>query len=168
MAITNGLPILAADLNTMVAMSTFLVNDRQLPGGLELFCPFPGLLPATPLNRRTLTWVAPCDLFLETLAVEAADHTAASTTTVTVTGDGELASWPTAVSGTTGAGITKLSRLLYDNTKSPSENFALTSQALRVFRKGSTITVMASVLVNAVAASSVNAILVFREFYGRE
>jgi len=167
MTIVNGQAILAADLNAMVSFSTLSTNDVQQPGMVQLFLPFANLVASTAAERRRCVWVAPCDLILEVLAIEAADHTVASTTRVDVTGDGELATWPTAISGATGAGITKLARNLYDNTKSPSENFALASKAFRVFRKGTTLTVVAQTT-SVATPSAVNAILVFREFYNRE
>lgn len=170
MAISNGSASLAADLNAMLSASLAAIqsDNAQLPAGLILPLSFHGLVAGTTAERRKAIFVAPFDLIVESVAVQAADFTAASTTTVTITGDGPLVNWPISVSGTTGAGIVKLSRLLYDNTKTnAAKSFALTSRAYRVFPRGSTITVTVSTTSVATPNTCV-VILACREFYGRD
>lgn len=170
MAITNGSAVLAADLNAMLSSSLAAIqsDNAQLPAGLLVPLSFHGLTNATVSTRRKAIFVAPFDLIIESVAVQAADFTAASTLTVTITGDGPLVNWPVSVSGTVGAGVVKLARLLYDNTKTnAAKSFALTSRAYRVFPRGSTITV--SVATTSVATpNTCVVILACREFYGRD
>jgi len=170
MAITNGQTITAADLNAMLSSSLASIqsDNAQLPAGLLVPFAFHDLATGTAATRRKAIFVAPFDLIVESVAVQASDFTAASTTTVTITGDGPLVNWPITVSGTTGAGIVKLARLLYDNTKTnAAKSFATTSRAFRVFPRGSTITVTASTT-SAATPNTCIVILACREFYGRD
>lgn len=173
--IANGSTIDASDLNSLPVASLGLVQDdnEQLPGGLEYFFVFQDLtaaIVAANPERAQVRFVLPCDVLVESVDVEAGDHTAASTTTVTIVGNGAVVDWPITVTGTTGAGATKLPRLLYDNTKTPptsAADFAKTSQAFRVWPKGTTVIV--TVTTTSVAAPSrISVLLVLREFYARE
>lgn len=170
MAIANGSTILTADLNAMLSstLAAIQADNAQLPAGLELNLSFPGLVNATPAEQRKAIFVAPFDLLVDAIAVQSSGFTAASTLTVAVTGDGPVVNWPMTVSGTVGAGVVKLARLLYDNTKTnPAKSFATTSRAFRVFPRGSTITVTAST--SSVAAGSLCTVnLAMREFHGRD
>ena len=157
MTIANGDTITSTDLNALTTgafkMGALQQANAQLPGGMQFSKTIPGLVASTSLVRRRWQFVTPCDFLVEAIAVEAADHTAASTTTVTITGDGALSSWPITVSGTTGAGMTKLARLLFDNTKTNQAlDFATTSRAFRVWSRGSTLTV--TFLTTSVAVAS--------------
>lgn len=172
MTILNGSTVLAADLNAMLTASLqMLVDDNgQLPVGAQMNVFFPNLTASA-----RFTFVAPCDLLVEVAAVQAADMTAASTTTVTLLGDvvdgiatGPVANWPLTIEGTTGAGVTALPRLLNDNTKTNvSFNFATTARPFRVYPKGSTITMTVSTT-SVATPNTVQVCLVVREFWNRE
>jgi hypothetical protein len=171
MAITNGSTITEADLDAMLSSSLAAVqaDNAQLPAGLLIPLWFNGLVAGTAPTRRKAIFVAPFDLIVESVAVQAADFTNPSTLTVTITGDGPLVNWPISVSGSIAAGgVVKLARLLYDNTKTnAAKSFALTSRAYRVFPRGSTITVSVSTTSVAVANTCV-VMIACREFYGRD
>lgn len=180
MPITNGQVVAAADVNAMLNASLALVqaDNAAVPLGFHARFEFPNLVTSTPERRRKVVFVCPCDMLVEAVAVEAADHTASSTLTVQVRGDGALVSdgqssdgddgWGVDVTGTVGAGITKLARLLFDNTKTNVGNdFEGTARAFRVLPKGSTITITVSS--TSVATPSECAVtLVCREFWVRE
>lgn len=173
MAIANGQAISKADLDALItaALASIQADNAQLPLAYEVNHTFFNVLPATNANNRKLVFVAPFDMYLESLGVNAGDQTNASVVTVDVTGDGALPSWPTRTSVACGAPPTANigTRLLYDNTKTPpGSDFKTKSRAFRVFPKGSTITVSVSVTTNAVAASMVQVILAFRQFFARE
>jgi hypothetical protein len=171
MTISNGSAVLAADLDAMLTSSLALIlaDDAQLPAGAELNLYFPRLQSATPTSVRRYSFVAPCDLLVECSYVQAADMAAASQLTVNVTGNGELGNWPLTVGPfSVGSGVSNGPRLLFDNTKgNPKNNFATTSQAFRVFRRGVTITITLTATGGA-ATSTVQVGLVFREFFQRE
>lgn len=186
MSITNGSAVTKTDLDSMLTMSLVLVatDNAQLPTGFQWHATFPNLVASTPIRCRKAVFVAPCDLLLETVALEAGDHTAASTTQVAVTAGAtvdDLASttdleadprnlvfWPHKVSATTGAGTTLCARVMFDGTKTnPKSDFTATSRAARVVLAGSTIVV--SVSTTSVATpSKTHVVLVFREFFQRE
>lgn len=170
MTISNGSVVLAADVNGMLAVSLNDVrdDDAQLPIGAEFNILFPNLVAGTIALSRRFEFVAPCDLLVESMAVQAADMTPASTLTVRLTGNGPITNWPITVTGTVGAGVVALPRLLFDNSKTNvSKDFATTAQAFRVFPKGSTIVVFAETT-SIATPSTVQVCLVFREFFGRE
>jgi hypothetical protein len=171
MTISNGSTIDATDLATMTTASLALIraDNAALPGGGEVHFYFQDLVASTAATRRRAVFIAPYDMLIETLAVETADHTAASTTTATLTGDGAVSDFPIEVSGTTGAGNTALGRLLFDGSKTAptsASNFARTSQAVRVWPKGTTLTLVVSTTSTA-TPSQVHVVVVFREFYAR-
>ena len=98
MTISNGSAILATDLNAMCTTQLGLLetDNLQLPLGFHHAAVFANLVAGTGATRRKHTFVMPVDCYLEALCLTAADHTAASTTTATVTADGALTSRPTA------------------------------------------------------------------------
>jgi hypothetical protein len=193
MAITNGLTIDKADLDAMLTTSLALLQADGVrpPAGLEQNVYFNNLVAGTARARRRFTFIAPCDLLLETLAVQAVDFTAASSLSVGVgsgttddddelplmvddiddttslASDGIRATWPVKVTGTVGAGATSLSRLLFDGTKAKLTRPATTSRAVRVFLKGSTIHVSASTT-SIATPSRLQVCLVMRELWGRD
>jgi len=169
MPITNGSTILAADVNEMTTSSLALVqaDAGRIPVGMQAVFMFHNIRDGTSPHRRKSIFVVPYDCLLETVAVQCAEHTAASTATVTVTADGAYSNFPTSVSGTVGSGITKLSRLLYDNTQSSGKSFASTARAFRALTKGSTVTVTAA-STSVLASSSMQVTLVLRQFFARE
>jgi hypothetical protein len=188
MTLSNGSIALAADMNAAASTQLGLIQDdnEQLPGAYELHLQWRDVVAGTSSNayRAKYVFVCPFDSYLETFAVSGGDHTAASTLAAAITGDGtliasvsnsdtigdegQLVFWPTKVSGTAGAGATKLARLLFDGTKTKSDlAFATTNRAHRTLLKGSTLTV--SVSSSSVAtASLVTVALVLREFFARE
>jgi len=186
MTIANNSTITKADLDAMLSTSLGLVqaDNAQVPGMYELQLVFPGCISTTSSYKRKFTFVAPFDCYVETLAVTAVNQTAASTVKAAITGDGTLVDaladsaslgdegklvfWPTKVSGSAGAGITKLPRLLFDGTKTKAGlNFATTSQGHRTILKGSTITVSVSTT-SVAAAGVIDVAVVLREFFARD
>jgi hypothetical protein len=82
------------------SLAAIQADNAQLPAGLELIpLWFNGLVAGTAPTRRKAIFVAPFDLIVESVAVQAADFTNPSTLTVTITGDGPLVNWPISVSG---------------------------------------------------------------------
>jgi hypothetical protein len=180
MSLTNGSNILASDLTalTTAALALIQADNAQVPAAYEWHSHFPNLVTGTAAERRKSIVVAPFDCFVEVIAAEGNDHTAASTLTVSLYGDGALQSFPQApasgtttpflsVSGTVGAGINKLSRLLYDGTKSSTKAGPSTSQAVRLIPRGTTLTLTVSTT-SVAAASSTHVAVVLREFFARE
>lgn len=185
MTISNGSAIVATDLDTLVTTDLGLVQDDNegKPLGFNVNFFFHNLVAGTAAARRKSIWVPPHDYYLEALAVQAGDQTAASTVQAAVTGDGTITEslgdntdhgeeqglvfWPVKVSGAAGAGTTKLARVLLDNTKGKARrNFPSASQAFRTLLAGSTITV--SVKTTSVATPSlVMVTLVMRQLWAR-
>jgi hypothetical protein len=185
-AITNGSAILKADLDALVSTQLGLVQDdnEQVPGSYTLHFQFRGVVDGSTDAYAKAVFVCPFDCYLETFAVSAGDQTAASTVKAAITGDGTLVNdlddaesltdegklvfWPVKVSGAAGSGHTKLTRLLYDGTKTRAGvSFATTSRAHRTLLKGSTLTV--SVATSGIATASLICVaLVLREFWARE
>lgn len=180
MAITNGSAITKADLDAMITAALALIqaDNGQVPQGLEVHLYFPNLVAATTALLAKAVIVAPYDCYVETIAAEGGEHTAASTLTVTVTGDGALGAWPKApaagsttpfakASGAVGAGINKIARLLFDGTKSAPSAGADTSRSVRIIPRGTTLTV--AVTTTSVATPSMtHVVLVLREHFARE
>lgn len=167
MTVANGSAILAADLAalTTTQLAALQVDNAQLPGALALHFHFQNLVASTPTYAAKKILVVPFDFYLEALSVESNNHTAASTTTVTLTEP--LGTWPTQITGTTGAGNTALARLLYDNAKTPPKrDFATGSRAFRMFNRGSTLTLTATTT-NTATPSNVHVTLVARSIYSR-
>lgn len=185
MAITNGQVASAADGNAMATTQLGLVqaDNAQVPGVYELHLQFRGVVAGSTDAYAKYIFVCPFDCYLETFAVSSGDQTAASTLKGAITGDytvvddlldtesitdeGKIVFWPTKVSGTAGAGMTKLARLSFDGTKTKQGlNFATTNRSHRTLLQGSTITV--SVATSSVAAASlITVALVLREFWSR-
>ena len=185
MTIGNGNTILSSDLDalTTTALADMQNDNEGKPLGFNLVFHFHNLVAGTGATRRKAIWVPPYDYYLEALCVEAGDQTAASTVQAAVTGDGTMTEdlgdnsdhgeedgfvfWPVKVSGTAGAGTTKLSRVLLDNTRSkPKYNFPAASQAFRTLLRGSTITVSAKTT-SVATPSRVTVTLVLRTFWAR-
>ena len=185
MTIGSGSAITAADLDGMLTAHLGSVQGQNSlkPLGFNVNFIFPNLVAGTASTRRQAIWVPPHDYYLEALAVQAGDQTAASTVSAAVTGDGTLVDnlgdnddhgeekgfvfWPVKVSGTAGAGTTKLARQLLDNTKRKARrNFPTEAQAFRVLLKGSVITVSAKTT-SVATPSLVMVTLVMRSFFSR-
>jgi hypothetical protein len=163
--IANGSPILAADLDALTSTQLALLaaDAGQLPLAGEVSLVFPGLttgLHSSNPERCQASFTAPYDLLIEAVAVQAGDHTAASTTTVTLSCPGVLDAFSVVVSGTTGAGLTKLARVLYDNAgKGPA-------RAVRVIPRGAVVDVFVDTT-SAAAASMLQVVVAFRAFFAR-
>ena len=170
MTIANGNTITASDLDAWVTTQLGLIqnDNEQKPAGVLLNFFFPDLVTGTPERQRKAIFVMPFDGLVEAVASQCGDHTASSAFTVALTGDGALVNWPTSQAGTVGAGITKPSRLLYDNTKTKASlNFSTTAQAFRCFTKGSTVTLVVS-SASIATPSACQVCVVMRQFFMRE
>jgi hypothetical protein len=169
--VANGSTVLDTDLTalTTTQLGLLQVDNAQLPGAVAQHFHFPNLVASTAAIRSKAIIIVPFDCYLETLSVEACDHTAASTTTVQLVGDGGVSLWPVSITGTTGAGTTKLARLLFDNGKTTSKRglFPTVSRAHRTLLKGSTVTLTVSTT-NIATPSQVHVALVMRAIYARE
>lgn len=173
MTISDGSTIIATDLNALITTDLGRLQDdnARVPLGYHRTFTFKNLVASTNALYRRARVIVPFDCYLETLAVRAAEFTAASTLTVTVEGDGALVNWPIEVSGAVGTGTTNVTRLLYDNTKrkvrKSGGGFATVSTAFRVFPKGSTIVITPST--TSVATPSMCSIsMALRQFFARE
>lgn len=180
MTIANGDVVEVADVSALytAALALLQADNADVPLGFDVRFSFPNLVTSTEAYKRKVVFVCPCDLLLEAVAVEGADHTAASTLTVRVRGDGALFSddtpedgddgWGANVVGAVGAGITKLARLLFDNTLTyVGADFEGTARAFRVLPKGSTITITVE-STSVATPSETDVTLVCREFWVRE
>lgn len=179
MTLANGSLILASDLAGMATAQLALLaaDNGQLPLGLQHAFQFPGItaaLLASNPERCKAVFVMPWDGYVETMAVQGGDLTAASTTTATLTCPGPITStglgpdpFPVTQSGTTGAGIVKLARIIYDGTKGRvGATYMPTNRAFRVIPRGNTVTV--NVTTTSVAAASMLTVsLLVRQFLGR-
>lgn len=174
MTISDGNAITAADLNalTTAQQAAAQADNAQLPLGFPLNLFFAtkavGGFNVVPSRRAKAVFVAPCDVYLESVAAMSGQHTNPSTTTIDVTGDGALGNWPTRITGSVGASPANMPRLLYDNTKTkPGAGFNTDGRAFRVYPRGTTITVQATD--NSVTTlSMLQVALVFRQFFQRE
>jgi hypothetical protein len=171
--ISDGSAITAADLNALTTTDLARLQDDNalVPLGFYYNASFKNLVTGTNALYRRARFVVPCDCYVEAMALQASEFTAASTITAAVTGDGALTNWPITLTGTVGAGRTNVTRLLYDNTKTKVRasggGFATTSQAFRVFPRGSTITVALSTTSTATPSAAFVS-LVMRQFFQRE
>lgn len=167
MTIANGSPITAADLNALTTTELALLeaDNAGLPGVTHVSRQFFGIVAGTTAYRRKSIWVVPANILVESVAVQTADHTAASTTTVTI--DDNIGLTPFQVSGTTGAGRTQMARRLFDGTKTNvGKDFSTTSRVVWVLLKGSVVTIEVTTTSVAVA-SAIQVAIVGRQFIGR-
>lgn len=172
MAITNDQPITDTDLNNMLNadLGDLQADNAQLPLGGQFDVYFPNLVASTTLKARQTVFVAPCDLLIESVAVQASEFTAASELTLEIEADSDdaLSNLPLTVTGDVGAGVTKLPRLLFDGTPThPNDDPAGTLRTFRVFPKGTTFTITAET--DSVATpSTCQVAIVWRQFFQRE
>lgn len=188
------------ELSISAALTLVQVDNAQVPGALYYSFFFPNLINTTSiLLRRAIIPAVPFDCYVEVLAAEGNDHTAASTLTVALTdyvneslpsvlftgdvgkaangnaadiaGDlGPLANFPIVRSGTVGAGINKIARVLHDNTKVKLGKFTdrpLKTQMLTTLLKGQSAQITVGTTSGA-TPSSTHVALVLREFFARE
>lgn len=169
MTISNGSTITASDIASLIAtpLSNMQSDNARVPLGFQWHLNYPNLVAGTTQRNRTSYLVAPFDCYIEAVAVEAGDHTAASTTTLNITGTGPFENWPITITGTTGAGNTRLARLLYDNTKTKAGlSVATTSRGFRVWLKGDTLTFIISTT-SVATPSMCHVAVVLRQFFSR-
>jgi hypothetical protein len=173
MAIANGNPVLAADLNALGGASRVAMQAvmQRLPGALYIDALFSRLTDTSAEATRRMKFVVPADIYVESLCVQTtAANSTASTIAVNVTGDGVLPPWAFQISDTLGTGATKKhARLLYDNggTANPGVTPELTGRALRLLPKGSTVTLSVSTT-NTLATMEAYIVLVCRQYRARE
>lgn len=180
MTIANGSPIIKADLDALITAQLALIqaDNAQLPAGLMVNWTFPNLVASTNATRAKAYFVAPWDLYVESLGADTVDHTAASTFKAALYGDGNLLNYPRpasvggvvpfiSVSVANGAGFTKGGRLIRDNTKGPAKADAATAQSFTVIPRGTTITLVVTTT-SIAAPSEAHVTAVFRQFWGRE
>ena len=173
MTIANGSLITAADLNalTTTALGLIRTDNARLAGVVNhcytSFNIVGGGVP-TALALRTWKFVVPVDTIVDWVHLQGCQHTNPSTTTVTITPDGPAAAFPISLSGSTGsAGRVRLSSALYDNTVTNVANdFNASARVLRVWPKGTTVTVVISTT-NLVAVSSIGINICGRSFNSR-
>lgn len=163
MTLANGSMSAAGDVTLASSLSTLASDNAQKP----LAVPLTFIWKNLSNTSATKSFVMPFDGYLETLAVQAADQTAASTVTCAVTSTGVLDAFPVQVTGTAGTGITKLSRLLYDGTRASVASTQLANnRAFRVLPKGSTVVVTMTTTSTA-TPSALQATLLLRSFFAR-
>jgi hypothetical protein len=173
MTIGNGFPVLAADLNSLGSTSRENMREimQRLPGALYIDALFSRLTATSAEATRRMKFVVPADIYVESLCVQTTTaNSTAATITVNVTGDGVLPPWAFEVRDTLGTGATKKhARLLFDNggTANPGVTPELTSRALRLLPKGSTVTLSVSTT-NTLATMEAYIVLVCRQYRARE
>lgn len=170
MTISNGNPILAADLSAMTNADLALVrtDNAQLPLGHLVNFQFKNLVFGTAPNRSKCRFVIPFDCFIECSAVQTGDVTNASTLTLAFTGDGALPNFPVQSSLTLVNGLAKASRVLFDATKGRAgPSFMPLNRALRVWTKGATITMTVSTA-SVATPSMLQILLVMRQHLARD
>lgn len=170
MTISNGSLIEAADLYNLQSTTNVLKTaDGALPGVWTLAQSFIAVVASTPEYRRTFTFVCPNDVLLETLAVTTGAQTAGSVCTATLTSDGgSLAAWPVVVTGTTSTGLSRVPRLLLDNTvTNMADSPTTTARIGRTMSKGQTLTLTVATSTNVNTTGVVNVVLFGRIFHSR-
>lgn len=173
MAIANGSPVLAGDLNSLGSTSREDMRAvlQILPGALYIDALFSRLTTSSASAARRMKFVVPFDIYVESVCVQTTTaNSAAATITVDVTGDGVLPPWAMRVSDTLTTGASKKhARLLFDNggSANPGVTPELTSRALRLLPKGSTVTVSVEAT-NTLATMECVIVLVCRQYRARE
>lgn len=173
MTIADGQLITAADLVGLTTAQLALIRtDNARLAGVVNHCytsfNIIGGGAPTALLLRTWKFVVPVDTIVDWVHMQGCQHTNPSTTTITITPDGPAAAFPITLSGSTGsAGRVRFSSSLFDNTvTNVADNFSTTSRVLRVWPKGTTVTVVISTT-NVVVASSIGINICGRAFNSR-
>jgi len=170
MTIANASTITAADLATLTTASLALLrtDNALVPCGEQINLPFNALVASTPLGSRTAVIVLPHDFLVETVGCNTFLMTASSRTTVTVTCDA-CPTMAISLDNATSAALVRFARLAYDGTMASKtdKDFALTSRAVRVWPRGSTITVTVSTT-SVATTSTCHVYLSGRSFMARE
>lgn len=165
MAIIDGYQILASDMNTLLDgyLSSIQAEANSKTLGAYFCHTMYNVVNTTPEYRRQWIFVAPCNVYIETLAVQTMDMVGLTTVTVNVDA---TPTTPYSVSDTAVTGIDKFDRLLFDNSVSNNRRFALDSRMFRLLPKGSTITVTVSTS-NTTTPSAIQIILPYRQWAQR-
>lgn len=170
MTIADGSLILATDLNALTTAQLALIRaDNARLAGLVNHCYTSfNIVAGTSAVLRTWKFVVPVDTIVDWVCLQGCQHTNPSTTTITITPDGPAAAFPITLSGSTGsAGRVRISSSLYDNTVTNVANdFNASARVLRVWPKGTTVSVVISTT-NLVATSSIGINICGRSFYSR-
>lgn len=170
MSISNGSTITAADLNAMTTSALALIRaDNARLAGIVNHCYTSfNVIAGTALLLRTWRFVVPVDTIVDWVLLQACQHTNPSTTTISITADGAAAAFPISVTGTTGtSGRVRIASPYYDNTvTNVADSFETTSRVLRVWPKGTTVTVVIETT-SVAAASSIGINICGRSFYSR-
>ena len=165
--------ILGADLDALSATARALMaaDNGQLPALWELNAFFHGAVfaggSATPARLLRQPFTVPVDCWLESVAVNAAGFTAASTLTVDVTTALILDAFPVQVSGTVGTGAVKLARTLYDGTPGRTGASMTSNRAARVLYAGTRGWITVSGTTSTAAAAFLQVTLALRSFLAR-
>lgn len=170
MTLANGSTILATDLNAMfpAPLATMAADNAQLPAGAHVPFKFDGIVASTTAERTKCIFVVPFDVFIEAMAVTTNGMTNPSTVTVAVTGDGALPNFPISVTQVVTAAFTNLVRVVFDGTKGRVGKFAMASnRAIRVFPRGSTITVSVTTT-NVAVGAQCSVSLALRQYFARD
>jgi hypothetical protein len=166
--ISNGSNILAADLNVMLdaVLDKVVADHRGLPLGHFWRQTYQNVVASTPATVTTTALIAPFDCFVESVAVCSGDM--AGTFTLAIDGNGGVGEFPITVTGTLVSGRTELARKLFDGSLIDGQSDMATVQtAVRVFPKGTTITLAFSTSSTA-TPSTLEIALVLRGMWGRE
>lgn len=170
MTISNGSVITAADLASLTTapLLAMRVDNAQVPCGEQINFPFNGLVASTPAASRTAVFVLPHDILVETVGCNTFLMTAASRTTVTVVCDA-TPTMPIVVESATSAALVRFARLAFDGVLSSKtdKDFSTTSRAVRVWPRGSTVTVTVSTT-SVATTSTCHVYLSGRSFLARE
>jgi hypothetical protein len=170
MTIANGQLITAADLNAMTTSALALIqaDNARLSGVVNHCYTSFNIVAGTSPLLRTWRFVVPVDTIVDWVLLQGCQHTNPSTTTIDITADGAAGAFPIAVTGATGtSGRVRIASSYFDNAVTNVANdFSTTSRVLRVWPKGTTVTVVITTT-NAVVASSIGINICGRSFYSR-
>lgn len=172
MTIADGLTILENDLNALTTAQLALMqaDNAQLPQLIRHNVYFHGMIAASPPSTTLTTFVMPWSMHLMAVAVYAAAFTAASTLTITITGDGMFSAFPVQIGPlTVGVAATSLARVFYDGTRgvSAAPSTMVNNQAMRLLNQGQTITVTPTCTGSVDATSFLQVCLCFRSDFAR-
>lgn len=170
MTIADGQIITAADLVGLTTAQLALIrtDNARLAGVVNHCYTSFNIVAGTTQLLRTWKFVVPVDTIVDWVHMQGCQHTNPSTTTITITPDGPAAAFPISLSGSTGsAGRVRFSSSLFDNTvTNVADAFSTSARVLRVWPKGTTVTVVISTT-NLVVASSIGVNICGRAFNSR-
>ena len=155
--------ISATDLNNYVtgSMSSLIADKELLTRSHQLSFQFKDFFDTTAEALRQRSFVVPRSCFIETVYVYGFNHTASSTVTVNITGDGALSNWPIEMSDTF-ATTSNFTRTWFNNASTKYND-----RGFRVLPQGSTVTITVSNTKPSPGNTLLTVGLVLRQFYGR-